>query len=210
MIGWIHGEVLSRDPAAGLVLLDVRGVGYELRVSLQTLADVPEPEDALSLWVHTHVREDQLALYGFSTSEERVMFRLLTSVPKVGPKNALATLGGMALSNLVACISEGDAKTLTKTPGIGKRTAEQIVLTLRDKLEGLKLALGAPDLDPDEAVEAPSLESTLATQAHAMLMGMGWKGKAVDKALAPVLEDSSADTPLDEIVRRTLAKLMDR
>ena len=136
MIGWIQGEIISRDPAAGLVVLDVRGVGYELRVSLQTLADVPGPDEPLALWVHTHVREDQIALYGFSKQEERSMFRLLTSVPKVGPKNALATLGGLPLAELVACIAEGDAKTLTKTPGIGKRTAEQIVLTLRDKLEG--------------------------------------------------------------------------
>jgi Holliday junction DNA helicase RuvA len=210
MIGWIHGEVLARDPAAGLVLLDVRGVGYELRVSLQTLADVPEPEDALSLWVHTHVREDQLALYGFSTAEERSMFRLLTSVPKVGPKNALATLGGMALANLVACISEGDAKTLTKTPGIGKRTAEQIVLTLRDKLEGLKLALGDPDLSPDDPAPEVDPESPLAHEAQAMLISLGWKSKAVEKSLASVLEDAAPDTALDEVVRRTLAKLMER
>lgn len=210
MIGWIHGEVLSRDPAAGLVLLDVRGVGYELRVSLQTLADVPEPEDALSLWVHTYVREDQLSLYGFSTADERIMFRLLTSVPKVGPKNALAALGGMALASLVACISEGDAKTLTKTPGIGKKTAEQIVLTLRDKLEGLKISLGTSgddEGDPQTSVEG---ESALLHDAQAMLISLGWKSKAVEKALATVLDESPADAALDEVVRRTLAKLMDR
>ena len=210
MIGWIHGEVLSRDPAAGLVLLDVRGVGYELRVSLQTLADVPEPEAALSLWVHTHVREDQLALYGFSKPEERAMFRLLTSVPKVGPKNALAVLGGMPLTELVACIADGDARTLTKTPGIGKRTAEQIVLTLRDKLDGLRIALGDPDADtaPIEADGAD--DSTLAHEAEAMLVALGWKSKAVTKALETVLSESAPDAALDEIVRRTLAKLMER
>jgi Holliday junction DNA helicase RuvA len=210
MIGWIHGEVLSRDPAAGTVLLDVRGVGYELRVSIQTLGDVPEPEEAVSLWVHTHVREDQLALYGFSTKEERIMFKLLTSVPKVGPKNAISTLGGLPLAELVACIADGDAKTLTKTPGIGKRTAEQIVLTLRDKLEGLRIALGDPDGDTHSTQAEPDADEAVVHEAEKVLVALGWKSKAVSKPLTAVLNESDSEASLDEIVRRTLAKLMER
>ena len=93
MIGRLKGIVEVRDPTRGQVVLDVGGVGYEVQVSLQTLAMVPDPGEACSLWIHTHVREDILALYGFATERERQLYRLLTSVPKVGPRHAIATLG---------------------------------------------------------------------------------------------------------------------
>lgn len=208
MIGRLTGTVELRDPSAGRVLLDVQGVGYEVAVSLQTLSDVPDPGQPCTLWIHTHVREDALSLFGFAKPEARAMFRLLTSVPKVGPKHALATLGGLPLGKLVHTIASGDAARLTKIPGIGKRTSEQIILTLKDKVALLGLALEGEAETPEPATDDGS--HPLASDAAAMLVALGWKPKVVDKALSQVLADADADTSLDELVRRALASLMER
>lgn len=217
MIGRLDGTVLERDPGQGRVLLDVGGVGYEVTVSLQTLSAIPEAGERCALWIHTHVREDILALYGFERLEARAMFRALTSVPKVGPRNAVSTLGGLPLAELVATIAGGDVARLTKIPGIGKRTAEQIVLTLRDKLVDLQIALASELGESVDAVETPPPPSAddghpLRGDASGMLVALGWKQRQVDLALDRVLEDAddAAAWSLDELVRRALATLMER
>ena len=213
MIGRLSGVVLERDPSGGRVLLDVQGVGYEVAVSLQTLSDVPEAGHPCALWIHTHVREDALALFGFARLESRAMFRMLTSVPKVGPKHALATLGGLPLPQLLRTVAEGDAGQLTKIPGIGKRTAEQIILTLKDKVLPLLLTVG--DEAPVESAPTPEDGHPLRVDAEAMLIALGWKAKVVGQALDRVLEDAEStgafdSLNLDELVRRALAQLMER
>src|SRR5690606_14949311 len=110
-----------RDAKQGVVIVNVGGVGYELRVSLQTLADVGESDELCALWVHTHAREDMLALYGFATQAEKQLFLLLTGVPKVGPKHAMAVLGGFPIAELVEHLAQGREVMLTKIPGIGKK-----------------------------------------------------------------------------------------
>ncbi|HLT40133.1 MAG TPA: Holliday junction branch migration protein RuvA [Enhygromyxa sp.] len=219
MIGWIRGRVVRRLPAVGVVIVEANGVGWELHVSLQTLASIPEegPEQ-VELWIHTNVREDAIQLFGFADEREKQLFRMLTSVPKVGPRNAIAVLGGLPALELVECIAAGDSGKLTRIPGIGKKTAEQIVLTLGDKavtlLELMRVESGAApsqvELPSDTAEE---LAVGVAVAARDVLISLGWKQKPVEKVLASVvaeLGEEAEGANLDTLVRAALAKLMER
>jgi holliday junction DNA helicase RuvA len=218
MIGWLRGTVVHRLPAAGVVIVQSGGIGWELQVSLQTLAGVPDEEQEVELWVHTNVREDAIQLFGFSDEREKQLFRLLTSVPKVGPRNALAVLGGFPVLELVECIAAGESAKLVKIPGIGKKTAEQIVLTLSDKavtlLELMRVESGRAPSQAELPSETPdALAAAMAVAARDVLISLGWKPKPVEKALASVLEelgDAAHDISLDALVRPALAKLMER
>jgi Holliday junction DNA helicase RuvA len=218
MIGWLRGAVVRRLPAAGLVIVEANGVGWELHVSLQTLASVPEEGQTVELWIHTNVREDAIQLFGFADEREKQLFRMLTSVPKVGPKNALAVLGGFPAVELVECIASGDSTKLTKIPGIGKKTAEQIVLTLHEKavtlLELIRVEAGtAPRQTELPRETAEELVSGLTIGARDVLITLGWKPKLVEKALESVvaeLGEAAKQATLDVFVRAALAKLMER
>lgn len=214
MIGWIRGQVVRRNPAAGIVIVDAQGVGWELHVSIQTLAGVPAEGEEVELWIHTNVRDDAIQLFGFADEHEKQLFRMLTSVPKVGPRNAVAVLGGFPVLELVECIAGKQSGKLVKIPGIGKKTAEQIVLTLGDKvltlLEVLRAAKGGEPTQTELPAAAPE---EFGAEARDVLISLGWKGKAVDKALAQVgeeLGEEAVTTDLDALVRATLAKLMER
>ncbi|PRQ06986.1 Holliday junction branch migration protein RuvA [Enhygromyxa salina] len=215
MIGWIKGKVVRRNPASGVIIVEAQGVGWELQVSLQTLAGVPIEGQVVELWIHTNVREDAIQLFGFADEREKQLFRMLTSVPKVGPRNAVAVLGGLPVLELVECIAAGESAKLVKIPGIGKKTAEQIVLTLGDKaLTLLEFMRSSGDAAPASAAPASADASDeLATAARDVLLSLGWKAKPVEKALAQVLEelgDKAKGTSLDALVRPTLARLMER
>lgn len=200
MIGWLSGTVRFRDPMTGEVILDVGGVGYQVTTSLQTLAAVPELDGDCALWIHTHVREDVLALFGFADPMERRAFRLLIGVPQVGPKVAISVLGGFPLAQLLSAIAGQDRLLLERIPGVGKRTAERILLDLHDKVDALVVGDGAHT--PTRPAEG------LHGDARAVLVGLGWKPKDVDGALAK-LTDEPGDS-LDALVRRALARLMSR
>lgn len=217
MIAWLSGDLVLRDPKGAVVVLDVAGVGYELNVSLQCLQEIPEAGNPCQLWVHTHAnaRDGQTTLYAFYTRNARAMFRLLTTVPKVGPKQAMATLGGFALPELVGCISAGDADKLQKVPGVGKKSAEQIVLTLRERvaddplLGGIE-AMAAGQAGASAEVGSPELSaSSRRRDAQAMLVGLGWKSKDVERVLEKVASQCDEDLRLDDLVRRALALLME-
>ena len=206
MIGWLEGKVRHRNAATGIVVLQTGGVGYEVNVSMQTLASIPEEGQTVALFVHTHVREDQITLYGFADAGERTLYRMLTSVPKVGPRNAIAVLGGFPIAELVRCIDQGQHGMLVKIPGIGKKTAEQIILTLGDKMA--PLLMGLADLDEcDAPAERP--ENAQFEAARDVLLSMGWKPRAVEKALDALDEDASHGS-LDDVVRALLALLMEQ
>ncbi len=206
MIGWVRGPVVTRDAAGPTVVVNVGGVGYELTVSLQTFAELPPDGDEVELWVHTHVRQEAFSLFGFGTRRERAVFLQLLSVPKVGPKNAVAVIGGFPLDDLVSAIAGGDAKSLVKIPGIGKRTAEQIVLSIGDKV----LAHASPDgADSTSSPAPPELEGDEATrQAQETLVAWGWKAKQAEGALAKVQKTAGAEQlTLEELLRRTMVVL---
>jgi holliday junction DNA helicase RuvA len=204
MIGWLSGMVRARDPITGEVILDVGGVGYLLTVSLQTLAAVPPIGQTCELWVHTYVREDQLALYGFGDPIERRTFRMLIGVPQVGPKLAIGVLGGFPLPALLAAIEGENRVMLERIPGVGKRTAERILLDLKEKVALLMPVVpGSPASTP-----GTSTGSTHAEDARAVLVNLGWKAKDVEAALART--ETSAHESLDAVVRHALALLMAR
>ena len=208
MIGWLSGIVVARDPAQGVVVINVGGVGYEVRVSMQTLAEVGDLDELCTLWIHTYVREDQLLLYGFATPAEKRLFLLLNGVPKVGPKHALAALGGFPFNELVEHLRQGRHDQLQKIPGIGKKTAEQILLSIGDKVHDLG--------SPGEAVTAPAGPRTdggspQQDEARAVLVGLGFRLKEVDTALVRVVAAGwDEGGTLDDLVRRALAHLMER
>jgi Holliday junction DNA helicase RuvA len=214
MLGWLRGTVIVRNPAAGLVIVETQGIGWELHVSIQTLAGVPAEGQPVSLHVHTNVREDAIQLFGFADAWEKQLFRMLTSVPKVGPKNAIAVLGGFPVRELVECIAARESAKLVKIPGIGGKTAEQIVLTLHDKMpvlmELMRIAGGGK---APIQTELPAEPEEFGIEARDVLVSLGWKLKAVEKALREVgeeLGDEGRSGNLDAIVRATLAKLMER
>lgn len=209
MIGWLGGKVRVRDVLRGEVVLDVGGVGYLVAVSWQTMADVPEVEASCELWVHTHVREEALNLFGFSTPAERDMFRLLTSVPQVGPKLAVAVLGGFPLVELLGAIAGGERATLERIPGVGRRTAERILLDLKDKVVPLYEALQGRQR-PAPAAAAPASDDALREEARLVLVNLGWKPKPVEAALDKAQAKDDGTTTLDGLVRRALAQLMAR
>jgi len=197
VIGRLRGRVLL-DEATGPVVLDVHGVGYELATPVGTVGrSRTEPNGEVELWVHTHVREDALDLYGFASETDRRVFRLLLGVPNVGPKTALGVLSAMPVEELARALERGDHVRLGKIPGIGKKTAERLVLELKEKLRGL-----------ESNPKAPSNE-TLGTEAERLLSAltnMGYRPAEAERAvsaLGPKLETES----LGNLLREALAKL---
>src|SRR3954465_6813177 len=140
MIAHLRGKLISRHP--NLVILEAAGVGYNVTVSVPTFSELPGLGSEVALHIHTHVREDQLALYGFLRPEEKHLFEKLLTVSGIGPKLAITILSGMVADEMVGAIRGNDIARLTRIPGIGKKTAERMVLELRDKLP----AAGAGEL----------------------------------------------------------------
>ena len=139
MIGLLRGRLIEKSP--NRVLLDVGGVGYQVQIPLSTFAVLGGLHDEITLLVHTHLREDQLLLYGFLTSREKQCFELLISASGVGPSLALKILSGMNLDELVPAIRRSDLAQLVRIPGVGKKTAERIVVELRDRLAAVEVAV---------------------------------------------------------------------
>jgi Holliday junction DNA helicase RuvA len=175
MIAAVRGEVMVRRPDH--VVIDVGGVGYRLTVSAETLKGVPATGRDVFLHAELISREDSLALYGFSSEEERDLFRLLVTVSGVGPKVAIATLSGGTARDLLRAIAAGDAKRFQAVPGIGKRTAERIIVELREKVAG---AL------EEEVVLAGSEEGDARTLARDGLVNLGYAPLEAEQLLAGV------------------------
>ncbi len=140
MIAQIHGRLLRKGPQEAIV--DVGGVGYRLTIPLSTFYRVGEPGAEVTLLTHTHVREDTLALFGFLTAVEQALFERLIAVSGVGPKLAVSVLSGIEAPELVAALRSGDVARLTRIPGVGKKTAERLVVELKDKMKDLALGGG--------------------------------------------------------------------
>ena len=141
MIGRLHGKLLEKNPPQ--ILIDVSGVGYEVDVPMSAFCNLPEVGGELTLHTHFVVREDAQLLYGFATLAERAVFRALIKISGVGPKIALALLSGITVDQLKDAVDRGETGLLTKVPGIGKKTAERLVLELKDKLAGTGAATAA-------------------------------------------------------------------
>ncbi|MGA7226062.1 MAG: Holliday junction branch migration protein RuvA [Candidatus Acidiferrales bacterium] len=172
MIGSLRGKLIEKRP--NLVLLEVGGVGYQVVIPLSTYTSLGALHAEATLLIHTHVREDQLALFGFLTSREKQCFELLISASGVGPSLALKILSGMSLDELVPAIRKGDLAQLVRIPGVGRKTAERIVLELRDKLAAV---------DVPEAGK-PTTRSQLEADVASALVNLGYDERAVESAMS--------------------------
>lgn len=173
MIGQLRGRLADKRPSQ--VLVDVGGVGYLVAVPLSTYAALGELHTEVTLLIHTHVREDALALYGFLTSREKHLFELLISASGVGPSLALKILSGMSAEELVPAIRGNDLARLTKIPGVGRKTAERMVVELKDKLETVAIA--------EEKVVTASPAGVEADVVSA-LVNLGYDGRTAESAVA--------------------------
>ncbi len=145
MIAFLRGKILEKHP--NQVIVETGGVGYDVLIPISTFSSLPEAGSEVRLRIHTHVREDALALFGFLTGEEKTIFERLISVSGIGPKLAITVLSGLPTSDLIYAIRNGVVEQLVRIPGVGKKTAERIVLELKDKLEGVAPAAGPGQIE---------------------------------------------------------------
>lgn len=193
MIGRLKGVLLEKQPPA--ILIDVQGVGYELEASMSTFYNLPECGETITLHTHMVVREDAQLLYGFFSQSERLMFRTLIKISGVGPKLALTILSGMSAEDFSRCITEGDSKALTQLPGVGKKTAERLVVELKDRLEksdSVKLPGQSPletvqDNPVNDAVSALISLGYKAQQASQMIRALDVEGKSTEEIIRAAL-----------------------
>lgn len=181
MIAHLRGKLIARHP--NQVIVDAMGVGYDVTISVPTFSELPPAGGEVSLHIHTHVREDQIALYGFLRSEEKHLFEKLISVSGIGPKLAITILSGMPTDEMTSAIRGNDVARLTKIPGIGRKTAERMVLELRDKL---------PPVGTDQVHVMPSL-SAVQDDVLSALVNLGYQRAAAEKALSTVEKNGSFD-----------------
>ncbi|MFZ0770084.1 MAG: Holliday junction branch migration protein RuvA [Candidatus Sulfotelmatobacter sp.] len=194
MIAHLRGRLLSKHP--NQVVLETSGVGYEVNISVPTFSELPANGSEVALHIHTHVREDLIALYGFLRPAEKQLFEKLITVSGIGPKLAITILSGMAASEMAGAIRGNDVARLTRIPGIGKKTAERMVLELRDKL---------PDVIGTSAPAVPAMSATEEDVLSA-LVNLGYPRAAAEKALAGMLKDGKSRS-FDAIFREALAGL---
>jgi len=181
----------------------VHGIGYHVLIPLSSYDKLPAPGAALKILTHLQVREDAHLLYGFMTTAERDLFRLLvTHVSGIGPKTALDVLSGMSVTNFKAAVVNGDAALLARTKGIGKKTAERIIVELKDKV-GVAAAWEAAS-----AAHAPSPEEVQINDAVLALISLGYKQVDAHKAVKQVQEKEGSAMAADELVRQALKRLM--
>jgi Holliday junction DNA helicase RuvA len=198
MIGKLKGTVVAEDPP--MLTLDVAGVGYELAVPVGTLGRAQKNEGITDLWVHTVLRTDALELFGFATELDRRVFRQLITVPNVGPRTALGVLSALPVSELVPAIQASDLARLTRVPGIGKKTAERLVLELRGKLPLEDVPAPSPAARPVAAT------GDAKTRLLSALTNMGYRPAEAERAVA-ALGPRVGEAPLSELLREALAVL---
>jgi Holliday junction DNA helicase RuvA len=197
MIGRLRGTLVSKQPP--WLLLDVGGVGYELEAPMSTIYDLPGIGQEVTLLTHYAVKEDSAALYGFLHESERALFRNLQKVSGIGAKIALAVLSGVSTDHFARLVQAGDVVALTKIPGIGKKTAERIVVELRDRVDGLATRLPGVSGKSDGAPLDPSGEATVALQQ------LGYKPAEVTRMVQKVAaEGDSAETIIRKALRAAL------
>ena len=199
MIAFLRGRILDKQP--NLLIVDVQGVGYHVNVPLSTFYEVGDIGADVSLRIYTHVREDALQLYGFLTALEQQIFERLIAISGIGPKLAVAVLSGIEPGELVASIHRGDIARLTAIPGVGRKTAERMVLELKDRLAQLTVSAGAPIAisdSPGERLRADLLSA---------LQNLGYHRPLAEKAVDATLSSASAPN-FEQALKAALRELM--
>jgi Holliday junction DNA helicase RuvA len=203
LIAFLSGKLISKQPNA--VVIDVNGVGYEVNIPLSTFYELGELDTDIALRVHTHVREDALLLYGFRTSTEKDLFLKLTSVSGIGPKLALTALSGMPAQELVAAIRNNDLARLTAIPGVGRKTAERLIIELRDKMA--KITLSGAESEPTATPRIAPAEEALRDDIISALVNLGWQKNVAEKAVAATLSEDAGNRSFEFLLKQSLKRL---
>jgi Holliday junction DNA helicase RuvA len=194
MIGRLSGRIISKQ--APVLVLDVNGVGYEIDAPMSTFYVLPGPGEPVVLLIHTHVREDAIHLYGFATEAERMLFRSLIRVSGIGARLALTILSGIEVGAFVRCVQSSDESALVRLPGVGKKTAQRLLVEMKDKLDGVPVAFAAPAL---------SAAGTPVEEAVTALIALGYKPVDASRMITAV-ERAGAGT--EELIRMALKAAM--
>lgn len=199
MIGRIVGTLVEKTPPE--LLVDVNGVGYEIMASMSTIYELPPVGNVVTLHTHFQVKEDAQSLYGFATKDERALFKILIKVNGIGPKMALSVLSSMNPPELITAVQESQVDSLTKVPGVGKRTAERLVVELRDKLG----SAAKQDLFTERAVVA-QVQADPRQEAEAALIALGYKPQEATKMIAKLPKDESDSEALIKAALKSMLK----
>lgn len=202
MIARLEGILRELGPTR--IVVDVGGVGYELNVPLSTFTALPDEGKVVALYVHTHAREGAIQLFGFTTCAERAAFELLLRASRVGPKLAQTILSGISPTELLAAIRTGNVNALRAAPGVGTKTAERILVELRDRVHEL-----AALVQPAEAVDGGETAPTvrIREQTLSALLNLGYPKAQAERALAGAEDEAGPDTTLEALVRVSLRRL---
>jgi Holliday junction DNA helicase RuvA len=203
MIAHLSGTLLAKH--ATTVILDVGGVGYEVTIPLSTFYDLEDAGAKIALRIYTHVREDALQLYGFKTARERELFMRLISVSGIGPKLGITMLSGMSADEIIASIRTNNLARLTSIPGVGRKTAERLVIELRDKIA----ALSSPALEEEFGARtgaSPSTEDVVRDDALSALLNLEYPKASAEKAITAAMQEGG-ELSVEIILRRALRLL---
>lgn len=200
MIGRIEGVLFEKAPTR--VVVDVGGVGYEAQIPLSTFTRLPDTGKTVALRIYTHLRENALQLYGFATDRERAVFEVLLHASRVGPKLAQTILSGIEADALVAAIREGDVAALRAAPGVGAKTAERIVVELRDRVQE---SFGSAD--PARATGAAGATDGARAQLLSALVNLQVPRGQAEKLVEEIVADHGEAAPIEELVRAALPRL---
>ncbi|AEU39173.1 Holliday junction branch migration protein RuvA [Granulicella mallensis] len=195
MIAYLRGRILSK--ASNAVIVDCNGVGYELAISITTFTELGAEGAEAKLHVHTHVREDALALFGFAELTEKRLFEKLLTISGIGPKLAITVLSGISAERLVGAIRAGDHATLTKIPGIGKKTAERVVLELKDKLDDM--------VGSTPETGARFSLGTVADDVLSALVNLGYARPVAQKAVETAAKDAAVAGDFEQLFRAAMS-----
>lgn len=195
MIGRLRGEIIQRRPP--FLMLEVQGVGYELEAPMSTFYNLPEQGEPVILFTHLAVRDDAHILYGFASESERALFRTLLRISGVGAKMALAILSGMSADDFSRCVQREDTASLMRLPGVGKKTAERLIVEMRDRLDKLELAVSDSGMSPGPG----KLPETPASDAVGALIALGYKPVEASRMVRTVESDGLSS---EQIIRAAL------
>jgi len=200
VIGQIHGKLIEKNPPE--ILVEVGGITYEIQVPMSTLYQLPDPGKEVRLHTHFVVREDAQLLYGFYESKDKAMFRSLIRVNGVGPKMALGILSGMEADEFVRTVRNNDVNAMVNMPGIGKKTAERLIVEMRDRLS--EWDTGADPVAADSSTDA----SSITKDAETALVSLGYKPQQAARAIAQVLKENPEIADSEELIRLSLKSMV--
>ncbi len=193
MIALLRGTLFEKNPDS--IIIDVNGVGYSVGVSRHTSQSLPEGDEHVTLFIHHHITEAGQSLYGFLKREDMALFEELITVKSIGPKLALGILSGMGTSELMEAIVRQDVAALSRVPGIGKKTAERIILELRDRVDKKRNDISVPNGTPD---------ADIAREAIAALEALGYRRGSMDQVVATILRSPDAPPTASDVIRLAL------